>query len=393
VLFGALYEQVQSIFIIRAHVDHNNRALKVLRDLGPLSRDSKSYAQMTAEAKNGLKDIFGNLEDSSEKLTKVKEAVLEGFRPAKKKANVMVQVAEPHGNVKDRKALLAHAIVDPDLLNYFLTITAPIEADARPGFLDAGGSAQTRARWTILSEKIMARCSLYSNIFADLHIPGFGCVVESVRPEHGIFCSTECTPVGVQLKMLFVEMMNQYNILLSKLDKSGFNKKDDARAYERTGVEGRPKDIALFYFYLVVRDHDVAFMSSVLEPFECNGDSDCEDNGCSGDDGEGPKTKYGKRKAKKEQQDADRRKKEREDTIQAIGAAVGVDGTESEAKITAYIAEKESRTELHAKKAAHEEVATLLSVINSHVFDMPSDEEQVELKNRVKDIALGRTVA
>jgi hypothetical protein len=44
----------------------------VFKDLGPLSRDSKSYAQMTAEAKNSLKDIFKNVEDSSEKLAKVK---------------------------------------------------------------------------------------------------------------------------------------------------------------------------------------------------------------------------------------------------------------------------------------------------------------------------------
>jgi hypothetical protein len=45
--------------------------------------------------------------------------------------------------VKDRKALLAQVIVDPDLSNHFQTITAPIDADARPGFLDAGYSAQT----------------------------------------------------------------------------------------------------------------------------------------------------------------------------------------------------------------------------------------------------------
>jgi hypothetical protein len=39
---------------------------------------------MTAEAKNALKDIIQNVGDFSEKLTKMKEAVLEGFRPAKR---------------------------------------------------------------------------------------------------------------------------------------------------------------------------------------------------------------------------------------------------------------------------------------------------------------------
>jgi hypothetical protein len=362
----------------------------VFKDLGPLSRDSKSYAQMTAEAKNSLKDIFKNVEDSSEKLAKVKEAVLEGFRPAKKKSTIAVAAPEPHGCVKDRKALLAHAIVDPELLNHFQTITAPIDADARPGFLDAGGAAQTKARWTVLAEKIMERCSLYSNLFTDLDIPGFGCVVNSVRPEHGIFCSTDSTPMGVQLKMLFVEMMNQYNILLAKLDKSGHNKLDDARAYERTGVEGRPKDIALFYFYLVVRGHDIAFMSSVLEPFEINGDSDPDQN--SPDDGDDqPQTKYGKRKAKKAAEDAERRKREREDTIQAIGSAVlGTEEAESEEKTAAYIAEKAARTELHAKKAGHEELAKILCFVNSPLFEMLSHDEQMEMKDRAKAIAMGR---
>ena len=39
-------------------------------------------------------------------------------------------------------------------------------------------------------------------------------------------------------------------------------------AYERSGVEKRPKDISLFFYYLTVRDKDLAFLTSVLYPQE-----------------------------------------------------------------------------------------------------------------------------
>lgn len=57
---------------------------------------------MTAEAKRGIKYIFGNVEDSSDKLAKVKEAVLEGFLHAKK-LTLVVQAAKLHGNVTYKK--------------------------------------------------------------------------------------------------------------------------------------------------------------------------------------------------------------------------------------------------------------------------------------------------
>ena len=39
-------------------------------------------------------------------------------------------------------------------------------------------------------------------------------------------------------------------------------------AYERSGVENWQKDISLFFYYLTVRDKDLAFLTSVLFPEE-----------------------------------------------------------------------------------------------------------------------------
>ena len=39
-------------------------------------------------------------------------------------------------------------------------------------------------------------------------------------------------------------------------------------AYERCGVENRPKDISLLFYCLTVRDKDLAFLTSVLFPEE-----------------------------------------------------------------------------------------------------------------------------
>ena len=45
-------------------------------------------------------------------------------------------------------------------------------------------------------------------------------------------------------------------------------KKRILEGYERTGARDRAKDVALFFFYLVVRGNDISFVNSVLDADE-----------------------------------------------------------------------------------------------------------------------------
>jgi hypothetical protein len=62
-------------------------------------------------------------------------------------------------------------------------------------------------------------------------------------------------------------MRSQYNILVTRLTASGSHSADDdliLHAYNRCGVEGRPKDVGLFYYYMMVKDADLEFLTAVL---------------------------------------------------------------------------------------------------------------------------------
>ena len=66
-------------------------------------------------------------------------------------------------------------------------------------------------------------------------------------------------------------MVNEYNGLLARMSQSGINSDATVETYERTGARDRAKDVALFFFYLVVRGNDISFVNSVLDADEIDG--------------------------------------------------------------------------------------------------------------------------
>lgn len=62
-------------------------------------------------------------------------------------------------------------------------------------------------------------------------------------------------------------MRSQYNILVTRLTASGSHSADTdliLHAYNRCGVEGRGKDVGLFFYYLTVKEVDLEFLTAVL---------------------------------------------------------------------------------------------------------------------------------
>ena len=106
------------------------------------------------------------------------------------------------GRVVDRIALLACAVVDPELTQAFAAIVAPIAPALRPAFLDLGAIHVTMARWTNLAEQFMQRRDGYSNEFKDLVVTGHGTVLADIDPSRGVFYSTASQSMGKQFKEL-----------------------------------------------------------------------------------------------------------------------------------------------------------------------------------------------
>lgn len=102
----------------------------------------------------------------------------------------------------------------------------------------------------------------------DLQVTGtFGCVLAGVDPTKGHFGSTSALEKGIQLKEHHSRIRGQYNLLAQKLDKSGFHSAHEEllrAAYDRTTEGNKVKDVGLLFYYLMVRDKDLNFLTSVL---------------------------------------------------------------------------------------------------------------------------------
>jgi hypothetical protein len=113
------------------------------------------------------------------------------------------------------------------------------------GVLDLGAIAWSKARWSVIADHVATE-----KIQQSLTIDGVeGFPLGDINPDFGIFSSTAALEKGEQLQTLYTKILNAYQILLARLDKSGFHSAHDElvkAALERTG-EGRMKDIPLFF--------------------------------------------------------------------------------------------------------------------------------------------------
>lgn len=78
----------------------------------------------------------------------------------------------------------------------FTAISAPIETNLRPAFLDLGAVHAALARWTNIAESVMQRRDGYSNPFKSIIVTGHGAVLADIDLSKGVFYPTASTPMG-----------------------------------------------------------------------------------------------------------------------------------------------------------------------------------------------------
>ena len=133
--------------------------------------------------KDNVAAVFSGIGANTPIFNTLKAAVLEGFHVKKekngaKKGHQVLILDEQEGptinsgRTVDRIALLACALVDPELHPKFTAISAPIETNLRPAFLDLGAARAALARWTNIAESVMQRRDGYSNPFKTIIVTG-----------------------------------------------------------------------------------------------------------------------------------------------------------------------------------------------------------------------------
>ena len=112
--------------------------------------------------------------------------------------------------------------------------------------------------------------------FLDLAVPisiiwiGYhGYIIEDIDPAYGSFADTSCVSRGKQLMDLTTKYRYMLDQFMSTVNASGSHSRGQDLilcAYERCGLELRPKDVKLFNFYMIVRSQDLAFCGA-MHPF------------------------------------------------------------------------------------------------------------------------------
>lgn len=263
-----------------------NRVMKFLSSknyLKDIVEDvSVSWRKCSVNLKLKVELIFKNMIPGSQGWLSLIAVLIDGLVPkripVKRSALVRSSILDEEedvvlhsgGRLCDRIALLACAIADPNLLTYWVDISSPVPKKLRPAVMDQdrGIVHEIAAKWSNLAEVIMKSRDLYSNLFSGLAIDGIeGFVLEDINPAAGQFVTTPALSMGEQLKALHTKVRSEYNILLSKISKSGDHAAGGdliLAAYQRTGVENRPKDTSLFYYYMTLKDADLNFMVASL---------------------------------------------------------------------------------------------------------------------------------
>lgn len=326
------------------------------------------------------------------------------------------------GRVVDRVALLAHALADPHLTPMWQRLYNPVPDEERPAMLDYGMNLAQEERWDKFAEEIMTRREQYCNIRSEVVFGKYGRLLRDVAPENGVFRSTRALTAGKQLKAFATHMRSQYSILNDKLDRSGLNNANNTvEAYERTGLVNRPKDVGLFYFWLVLFDKDIDFFVATLFPDEEAKSDGEEESACSAiveqagsaqDPGEGsssstgdsaraaPQSAYAKRKDAFEKKQEAARKKEKRESMEMLAEVMTGSGTGSEMqpldlqlkesqvnKNNAAVKEKEEVTKLYASKVVTEEVDRIAKVVNNPaLFNLLKEDEKSALKHKLCEL-------
>ena len=228
--------------------------------------------------------------------------------------------------------------------------------------------------------------TLNSNVGVD------GIVLQDVDPSKGSFADTPAVPKGAQLKALHTKMRSMYNSLMIRVNASGSHSVGPDLilcAYERCGVENRPKDISLFFYYLTVRDKDLAFLTSVLFPEE----SATEFSDTLSVDTTKSETKYGKKqRVLKETAETKQSASEAKQISMMKALLVSEGDSASTQELTTSLVYKNNmaaETEQMTKRKT--EIDILLSVLsNESVFSKFSKEIQEGVQEKLNKLLMNQ---
>ena len=94
-----------------------------------------------------------------------------------------------------------------------------------------------------------------------------GYILGDIDPACGSFTDTSCVSRGKQLMDLTTKYRYMLDQLMSTVNASGSHSRGQDLilcAYERCGLELRPKDVKLFNFYMILRGQDLTFCGAML---------------------------------------------------------------------------------------------------------------------------------
>ncbi len=181
--------------------------------------------------------------------------VLASFVEAVKDSSQDNSIKSSSPSVANRVALMAHTVADPEAVNILEAIANGVSTVAATAVLDSQGGSKAflEKLYTELAELADKNKNTYDNKsnYTEVYCGKDGA---EALAKANIDPSKALKMTGADFKKLFIESKNQFDILVSRHDVSGEYRdgvERRANIFDNfIGVQGRAKDISLFYLFL-----------------------------------------------------------------------------------------------------------------------------------------------
>ena len=250
------------------------RVILCLKTLGHLQGDTVKSEGLTATYLKGvkvdriIKEALSKAFASSLDRPKVFEALKDLPAEKKKKRGGILfdregfmdrEEGEGGGRMKDRVALLCHAICDTECQALLKKIQIGPSNSSTAAMLDSGANVARRGWWDEVAKIAMKNRSNYVNEFTDE-------CLKDIDPSKGVFVD------GAQFKALKTEYMGKYNTLKLSTQSTGSNHSgsdlDRWVLDHKLGPKERCKDLSAYYAWLYFNAHqdDMVVVSTACPP-------------------------------------------------------------------------------------------------------------------------------
>ena len=154
-----------------------NRVIRYYMTNKKLKQSKVKFRNADDDFITEVKHLFASTVKETQDWRNLMKVILQGVDlpkvPVLKAATIAKEAPVERESDVDRVSLLACALTDKLLAEYWIDLAEPIPSGIRPAVLDGGAKTATLNKWNKLADRIMSTRHLYANEYSELTVQKF----------------------------------------------------------------------------------------------------------------------------------------------------------------------------------------------------------------------------